>query len=94
MSKTACEVVFEDEFEDWQYEKSGNQSQAFIENEIFPKLEAFDFGNKDEHYVKGTAHFVLFMELLPKLGQLGYTVEDLTEYIYDMIETGNNIVLH
>lgn len=84
----------EDDYEEWQYEKSGNEAADFISKEIIPKLEEFDFGKDDEDYVKGMAHYALFIELLPKLGQLGYSVDDLTEYITELVEYGNNIVLH
>lgn len=94
MSDLTIEFIEEDEYEEWQYEKSGNEASDFISKEIIPKLEEFDFGSDDKDYVKGMAHYALFIELLPKLGQLGYTPDDLVEFIEELVECGNNRILH
>ena len=93
-TKTTIIVEEEDEFEDWQYEQSGNKALEFIESKILPILESFDFESEDKDYVKGTAHFVLFVELLPKLGQLGYDADDLLDMIQELVDSEANITIH
>lgn len=84
----------EDSYEDWQYEQSGTMASEFIESVVMPLVNEFDFGNDDEDYIYGTATFGLFIELIPLLGQLGYTKEDLTDQVSLYLNYVTNKTLH
>ena len=84
----------EDSYEDWQYEQSGTMASEFIETQVMPLVNEFDFGNDDEDYIYGTATFGLFIELIPLLGQLGYAKEDLIDQINLYVNYVTNKTLH
>jgi hypothetical protein len=96
MSKVneVIEDLEEEVYEDWQYEQSGLLASDFIENEIMPEVEKFDFDNEDENYIYGTATFGLFIELIPRLAQLGYAKEDLVQQVEQYVDFVTNRVLH
>lgn len=89
-----AEEVPEDGYEDWQYEQSGQMASTFIEEVLMPIVEEFDYSNSNEDYIYGTATFGLFIELLPRLGQLGYSQEDLIDQVKQYINYVADRVLH
>jgi hypothetical protein len=96
MSKVneTIEDLEEEVYEDWQYEQSGIKASEFIEDELLPQIEKFDYDNEDQDYIYGTATFGLFIELIPRLAQLGYTKEELTQQVEQYVDYINNRVLH
>lgn len=70
-----------DEYDDYQYEYSSEIAYKFIDEEIIPFLEEFDYDNPEEDYVPGMATFSLYTKLIELLILDGYSVEHLKEVI-------------
>jgi hypothetical protein len=96
MSKvnTIIEEVEEELYEDWQYEHSSQLASEYIENSIFVELDKFDFENTDENYVEGTATLGLFLELIPRIIDLGYDRDMLLAQVEEYIEEAENRTFH
>lgn len=75
--------VDETHYEDWEFDYTNNMVEEFLTEDIIPKLESFDFGNKDENYVPGVASFTLYTRLIELLIENGWTTEELKEAIDD-----------
>lgn len=88
------EDLAEEVYEEWQYEQSGIKASGFIEDELLPQIEKFDYDNEDKDYIYGTATFGLFIELIPMLAHLGYTKEELVEQVEQYVDYVNDRVLH
>jgi len=86
--------VDEEEYEIWQFEHSINLAQEFIDEVIFPQIDEFECENEDEKYVDGTLTFGLFCELVSRLGEMGYTEEELHLYIKEYLNTSIGQVIH
>ena len=81
-SEISSEVENEvNEYEDFQYEESTELAQYFIEDEIMPLLEKFDYDNPNEDYVPGVATFGLFSTLISELLVDGFTPDQLKDVI-------------
>jgi hypothetical protein len=72
-----------DEYDDFQYEISNELANHFVEEEIYPLLEEFDYNNESSEYVPGMATFCLFAKLCIQLMGEGYTVEEMKDLIDD-----------
>lgn len=75
-----------DEYDDYQHEVSNELANAFVEDEILPLLEEFDYNNESSEYVPGMATFCLFAKLLIQFMGEGYTVEELKKIVEDFSE--------
>lgn len=84
----------DEEYEIWQFEHSINLAQEFIDDILFPQIDEFEYENEDEKYVDGTLTFGLFCELVSRLGEMGYTEEELTTHIKDYLNTSIGQVIH
>lgn len=83
-----AEVVFEsdqevDEYDDYQHEVSNELANQFVEGEIIPLLEEFDYNNENGDYIPGIATFCLFAKLIIQFIGEGYTAEELKKIIDD-----------
>ena len=83
----------EQEFEPWQYEHSVMLATDFIEEVILPSLDEFETGN-DENYVNGMATYGLFIELVQRLAEQGYSEQELNDTVREYINTSIGQVLH
>lgn len=86
--------VDEEEYEMWQFEHSINLAQEFIDEILFPQIDEFECENEDEKYVDGTLTFGLFCELVARLGEMGYTEEELHLNIKEYLNTSIGQVIH
>jgi len=84
----------EEEYEMWQFEHSINLAQEFIDDILFPQIDEFECENEDEKYVDGTLTFGLFCELVIRLGEMGYTEEELNAHIKEYVNTSIGQVIH
>lgn len=75
-----CEV---DEYDDYQYELTTELAHDFIDSDIMPMLEEFDFNNPSEDYIPGVATFGLFVRVVGSLLLEGFSTEQLKEIIDD-----------
>lgn len=75
--------VGDNHYEDWEFDYTNNMVEEFLDNEIMPSLEKFDFENRDENYVPGVASFTLYTRLIELLIENGWTPDDLKEAIND-----------
>jgi hypothetical protein len=82
-----------DDYEEWQFEYSYDMAQDFVTQTI-DELHDFDLANPDDKYIPGCATYGLFTALIPKLAEMGYTIEDLTREIEEHIGAGPNETLH
>jgi hypothetical protein len=72
-----------DEYDDYQHEISNEMANDFIEEEIFPLLDEFDYNNENSDYIPGIATFCLFAKLCIQLMGEGYSVEELKSVVDD-----------
>lgn len=71
-SKTEAEVK-----EIWQFEHSVHIADEFINDELLPLLDEFESDNQDDDYIDGAATHGLFVALIFRMAELGYTEKDL-----------------
>lgn len=93
------EVVIEtdqsvDEYDDYQHEVSNELANNFVEDEIFPLLEEFDYNNECSEYIPGMATFCLFAKLCIQLMGEGYSVAELQKIVEDFSEFCVDDVVH
>lgn len=81
MSKKSEEIT---EYEDWQYEKSMEDAQDWMDNEVIPSIIDYDFENDDPDYVPGTATYGMFCNMAVMLVEVGYTKEELIQIVEEM----------
>lgn len=68
-------------------DNSTEVAYEFVEEEIIPQLENFEYDSDDDDYIAGCATFVLFTRLIGKMKEIGYNIDELkqlTEQYYDM----------
>lgn len=82
------------EHEDWEFEYTQNIAEEFLDQELMPALDYFDYHNPDENYVNGMATFSLFIKLAIKLNEEGYSVEDLKTALDDTLALINTEIVH
>lgn len=75
--------VDEHQHEEWEFDYTSNMVEEFLEDNILPTLEKFDFYNKDENYVSGMACFTLYTRLIEILVDNGWSEEDLKKAVDD-----------
>lgn len=75
-----------DEYDDYQHEISNDLANHFVEEEILPILEEFDYNNECDEYIPGVATFCLFAKLLIQFLNEGYTVDELKKIVEDFSE--------
>lgn len=64
-----------------QIEHSAELAGDFVIETILPLLENFEQNNDDPDYVSGMATHGLFVELVRRMGEMGYTEKDLRREI-------------
>lgn len=69
-------------------------SQNFINHEMLPVLEEFDYNNPSEDYVPGVATFGLYLKLVEVLLISGYTPEQLIEIVNEFDVVNYESVVH
>jgi len=75
------EIPEDDEYEDWQWEYSGEKAVDFVDNILLEELDAFENDEEDEDYISGIATWGLFQSLIPRLIEMGHSEEDLINEI-------------
>lgn len=75
-------------------ENSASIATDFIHDNIIPLLEEFEFNNDDEDYMAGFATHSLFVLLIARLGDMGYTEKDLRKEIKTYLNSSIGHVLH
>jgi hypothetical protein len=75
------DLVEVDEYEDYQYEFSTQAASQFLDDYILPHLEEFDYSNSHEDYVPGVAGFGLYMKLVSRLLDAGFTATELKNIV-------------
>lgn len=82
-----------DDYDDYQYEYTSEIAYKFVDEEIIPFLEEFDYNNPEEDYVPGMATFSLYAKLVEMLILEGFSQDELkslidqfsVEYVSDTI---------
>ena len=89
-------ISYEDLSEDSQQalDNSTNMSYDFIEYDLFPQLEEFEHHNEEDDYIVGCASFILFTKLVNKMNDLGYSIEQLHEFVDHYYDMGSNDTIH
>jgi hypothetical protein len=72
-------VVTKDEVE--LIEDSVVLASEFLEETLLPQLDKFEFENDDPDYVPGMAIHGLFVEMIARMAEAGYTEKDLRKEI-------------
>lgn len=76
----------EEQFDEYQYELSAEMAYSFIDEELLPTLEEFDFNNEEEDYIPGVGAFALYTRLVGILIMDGFTADELKAIIDDFSE--------
>lgn len=71
----------EEGYEEWQYDLSTDAALDFLDEELFPLLDEFDYENEADGYVPGTAAFVLLIKIVQRLYEEGFTKEELIQMV-------------
>ena len=93
-NKPNLEEMTDDEKEIWQFVHSVELAEDFLSEELLPQLEEFEINNGDSDYVFGTAMHGLFIEMIMRLGAMGYTEKELKKEIKVWINTSIGQVIH
>ena len=72
-----------DEYDDFQYEVTTDMAHEFVEQAILPMIEEFDYQNPNEDYIPGVATFGLYIKLVERLLEDGFSQDQLKEIIND-----------
>jgi hypothetical protein len=85
-----------DQYQDFQYEYSTEVASQFLDSHLLPQLDEFDWSNAHEDYVPGIASWGLFMKLVNRLLQSGFSADEMRGVIDDLeqITVGDGEVLH
>jgi len=83
-----------DEYDEYQYEVTTDMAQDFINSEMLPVLEEFDYNNPSEDYVPGVATFGMYLKLVEILLIAGFTSEQLIEVITEFDIVNYESVVH
>ena len=97
MSKENLLIVKELEDEDpemWQYEHSAIIASEFINDVLLEQLDKFEHDNDDDQYIYGIASHGLFISLVARLGEMGYTEKELRKEIKIWLNTSVGQVVH
>lgn len=71
----------EEDAEIEQYEQSVVLAADFLDTDILPLLDEFEDNNEDPEYMYGVATHGLFVELIMRLADMGYTEKELKKEI-------------
>lgn len=85
-------VVTKDEVE--LIEDSVVLASDFLEEVILPQLDKFEFENDDPDYVPGVAIHGLFVEMIARMIEAGYTEKDLRKEIKMYVNSSMGETLH
>lgn len=88
------EEMTEDEHEQWEHEYSVTIACDFLEKNIVPLLEDFEYNNSDENYIDGSATHALFVTMIQSLAEMGFTEDDLIEDVKTYIHGYLGATLH
>jgi hypothetical protein len=88
------EETDDEEYEIWQFEHSAIIASDFIEDVLLEQLDKFEHDNDDEKYIYGIASHGLFVALISRLGEMGYTEKDLRKEIKIWLNTSVGQVVH
>ena len=69
-------------------------ASEFLEETILPMLEKFEFENDDPDYVPGMAIHGLFVEMIARMVEAGYTEKDLRKEIKMYVNSAMGATLH
>lgn len=75
-------------------EKSAEIASDFIHDELIPLLENFESDNDYKDYIQGIATHGLFVELVQRMGELGYTEKDLRKEIKIYLNSSIGQIIH
>ena len=85
-------VVTKDEVE--LIEDSVVLASDFLEEVLLPQLDKFEFENDDPDYMPGMATHGLFVELIARMADAGYTEKDLRKEIKVYMNSAMGQTLH
>jgi microsomal dipeptidase-like Zn-dependent dipeptidase len=85
-------VVTKDEVE--LIEDSVVLASDFLEETLLPQLDKFEFENDDPDYVPGMAIHGLFVEMIARMAEAGYTEKDLKKEIKLYMNSAMGATLH
>jgi hypothetical protein len=84
----------EQEYEDWQYEMSTQCASEFIEDELIPVLDTFDYENENSDYIPGVATYILFTRIVEVLIEQGFTDAELKAQVDNISDVKSYRVVH
>lgn len=88
------EEMSEEDKEVWQFAHSVELAEDFLIETLLPQLDEFETNNEDSDYVFGAAMHGLFIEMIMRLGAMGYTEKELKKEIKTWINTSMGQTLH
>lgn len=88
------EEMSDDDKEIWQYMHSVGLAEDFLIDTLLPQLDEFETNNEDSDYVFGAAMHGLFIEMIMRLGAMGYTEKELRKEIKIWINSSTGQTLH
>lgn len=88
------EEMSEEEKEIWQFVHSVELAEDFLTETLLPQLDDFETDNEDSDYVFGAAMHGLFIEMIMRLGAMGYTEKELRKEIKTWINSSTGQTLH
>lgn len=93
-NKPSFDEMTEEEKEIWQFVHSVELAEDFLAEELLPQLEEFETNNEDSNYVSGTAMHGLFIEMVMRLGAMGYTEKELKKEVKTWINSSVGQIIH
>jgi hypothetical protein len=82
------------EYEDWQYEFSSDIASDFVDEQLIPALDQFDYDNSDRDYIPGIASYVLFTRMVESLTEQGFDGEELKRLIDEIQDLSQFRIVH
>jgi len=89
---TLPEEATDEEMEE--FEHSIELASAFLDQLILPLLDKFEESNSDQDYIEGAATHGLFISIIQRMSEMGYTEEDLVNEIKTYTNASAGQVLH
>jgi hypothetical protein len=88
------EEIEDEDYEMWQYEHSAIIASDFINDVLLEQLDKFENDNDDDKYIYGIASHGLFISLITRLGEMGYTEKELRKEIKIWLNSSVGQVVH
>jgi hypothetical protein len=88
------EEIDDEDPEMWQFEHSAIIASDFINDVLLEQLDKFEHDNDDDKYIYGIASHGLFVALIARLGEMGYTEKELRKEIKTWLNTSIGQTLH